>query len=113
MMTRIVWSKVKTPWFWILSIGKRRAYVRKTMSRITRKSQVARTTVASQRVRAIADTEIFLDSPRSTVIGSTWNQRQHSHRAARAIDDLERRGDEQSAGRRQLLQVAEAGQAKF
>src|SRR5688572_11422961 len=106
MMTRIVWCKVNTPWFWILSIGKRRAYVRKTISRITRKSQVARTTVASERVRAIADTDIVLDSPRSTVIGSTWNQRQHPHRAARAIDDLEGRGDEQSAGWWQLLKVA-------
>src|SRR5262249_11660375 len=41
------------------------------------------------------------------------NQRQHAQRAARALLDLERRRDQQRAGRGQLVEVGEAREAEF
>src|SRR5438445_7782464 len=37
----------------------------------------------------------------------------HRHRAARAVDNLQWRGDDYGAGRWELIQVAQAGQAKL
>jgi hypothetical protein len=40
------------------------------------------------------------------------DQRQHPQRAAAAVDDLERRGENHGSRRRELVEIAEAGEAE-
>src|SRR5919197_5720370 len=42
---------------------------------------------------------------------SFFNEREHAQRAAAAVTDLERRGDDDRARRRQLIEVAQALQS--
>src|SRR5262249_40918355 len=44
---------------------------------------------------------------------SAVDKRQNPQRTAAAVDDLERRGDQYRAGRRQLIKVAETRQAEL
>src|SRR2546427_10522011 len=52
----------------------------------------------------------FACSPASDALRCDGNP---PHRAARAVDNLQWRGDDYGAGRWELIQVAQAGQAKL
>src|SRR5215213_1098466 len=51
--------------------------------------------------------------PRVSTITLRWRQRDHADGATGAVDKLERSGDHDCTGGRELVEVAEAGEAEF
>src|SRR5262245_30053243 len=51
--------------------------------------------------------------PEAGLTPISLHQRQHPQRAAAAVDDLERRGDDHRSRRRELVEIAQAGEAEL